>query len=380
MATSIADAARETAERMARAASDFLASLSVEQRERANLPFEREGRRVEWHYTPMMQTGLTLQEMEPGQQRVAHRLVATGLSVGGYNTAATIMGLENILDLKEGFRSRFWAGSESPRRGRDPLMYFVTVFGEPGGERWGWRFGGHHISLNHTIEGSALATPTPSFFGADPAEAPGMGQTLRPLAGEEDLGRELVQLLDDGQRALAILSPAAPLDIVQGNRPRVEDDAAPIPLWELMAPLPADRAAGMRRMSEQRAAEIGFGDAELELVRYSRAPKGLAAAKMTTGQRDALVALVRQYTGRLPDEVAAREDARLLPALGELHFAWAGGIERGQAHYYRVQGPRLLIEYDNVQNDANHIHAAWRDPEGDFGRDLLAEHYRAEHR
>ncbi len=371
--------ARVTIERMAEAAKALLASLGPEQCTRASLPFEVEGDRVRWHYTPMVQSGLTLLEMDARQRQLAFGLAATGVSVGGFATVSAIIGLENTLDMREGFRSRFWDGVAGATRGRDPNMYFTTIFGEPGSEAWGWRFGGHHVSINHTIRGGRLAG-TPAFFGADPADSPGIGQMLRPLGPEEDLGRELLHLLSAEQRALAVVAKAAPLDMVQGNRPRVEEGVLPIPLWELMAPMPEANAERLRTMSERRAAEIGLGAGELEAVRYFGArPAGLRAAAMDGGQREALRALIGQYTLRLPDEVASAEAARVAAAFEEVHFCWAGGLERGEPHYYRLQGPRFLVEYDNVQNGANHIHSVWRDPEGDFGRDVLAEHYAAAH-
>ncbi len=371
--------ARETVERMAEAASAFLAALAPAQRGRANLPFEAEGERVHWHYTPMLQSGLTLREMDAHQQQLAFRLAATGVSAGGFATVSAIIGLENTLDREEGFGVRFWEGMAGATRGRDPNMYFTTVFGEPGSGNWGWRFGGHHVSINHTIHAGALAG-TPAFFGANPADSPAIGQLLRPLGPEEDLGRELVHLLSADQRSLAVVAKAAPLDLVQGNRPRVEDAVLPIPLWELMAPMPEANADRLRRVSARLSADLGLGDREMEAIRYSAArPAGLPAAAMNSGQRDALRALIQQYVLRLPDEVAAAEAERVAGVFDAIHFAWAGGLERGDPHYYRLQGPRFVVEYDNVQNGANHIHSVWRDPEGDFGRDLLAEHYAAAH-
>ncbi|MBI2767034.1 MAG: DUF3500 domain-containing protein [Chloroflexi bacterium] len=367
---------------MAAAATEFLAALTPAQRAKAALPFELEGERTHWHYTPVARAGVPLIELGPQQRRLAHRLLSTGLSDGGYVTAATIIGLENVLLRNERFPAHPYRHYDGDSIGRDPLMYVAAVFGEPGGAApWGWHFGGHHVSVNYTIAEGSLLAPTPTFFGADPADSEAVGaQVLRPLGAEEDLGRELLHLLDGEQQAVAILSPAAPLDIVQSNRPRIEDGAAPLPLWQLMSPMPENLAEALRRTTARYEAESGFGPAALEAVRYGATPKGLAATKMNAGQRAALIALIQQYIGRMPDEVAAFEHARLRAAgIEQVHFAWAGGIQRRQPHYYRLQGPRFLVEYDNVQNGANHIHAVWRDPEGDFGRDLLAEHYAAHH-
>jgi hypothetical protein len=308
---------------MAEAAADWLSSLRPAQRDKARYRFPATEERTRWYYTPNERGGLPLAEMDPVQQRLAHRLLASGLSNGGYATASTIMGLENVLDAKEGWR-RSYTGRAAPNRGRDPQLYFVSVFGEPGEGSWGWRVGGHHVALNYTLLGDGGISASPLFLGANPARTGLVGPgVLRPLAAEEELGRELLVSLAPDQLAKAVLSPVAPDDIVQTNRPRVE---------------------------------VG-------------PPDGLPATRMLPQQHALLEALLRQYLGRLPDPVAQVEAARVTgEALEALHFAWAGGPEPGQPHDYRVQGPRLLIEYDNVQNGVNHIHSVWRDPLGDFGQ------------
>ncbi len=373
------DPYRTTAVRMAEAATAWLDSLPAPARALAVRPFESADRTA-WYYTPTARQGLALAAMDGNQQRLAMRLLATGLSRGGYATAATIIGTENILDLFENFRSGPYPGLAHPSRWRDPQRYIFAVFGAPSDPTWGWRIGGHHVALHYVITDGRLATPTPCFFGADPAEAPGVGSVLfRPLAGEEDLGRELLYLLNPEQRKQAIISPRAPFDIVQSNRPRIEDGVLPKELGQIFSvPQPDASGAAFARMRERLEAE--FTPDDYEAHRYSVTPKGLPGRDMNAGQRDALAALIHQYVDRMPDELAAAEIARL-EALGldQVHFAWAGGAERKQAHYYRLQGPRFLVEYDNVQNGANHIHAVWRDPEGDFGYDVLAAHYAAAH-
>ncbi|HEY6709317.1 MAG TPA: DUF3500 domain-containing protein [Actinomycetota bacterium] len=309
--------------RMAEAAAGWLASLGPAQRAKASFGFPSDAERTRWYYTPTERGGLPLAEMGPVQQRLAHRLVASGLSEGGYATAATIMGMENVLDAREGWR-RGYDGRRVPHRGRDPQLYFISVFGDPGSGSWGWRAGGHHLALNYTLAADGHISASPLFFGANPALTRLVGPVvLRPLAAEEDLGRELLASLAPDQRAMAVVSPVAPGDILQRNRPRVE--AGP--------------------------------------------PDGLPAGRMLPQQRALLEGLVRHYLDRLPAVLAAAEAARVSGEAGEaLRFAWAGGPEPGQPHYYRVQGPRLLIEYDNVQNGVNHVHSVWRDPAGDFGQ------------
>jgi hypothetical protein len=209
----------------------------------------------------------------------------------------------------------------------------VTFFGEPApGANWGWSIEGHHVSLNFTLVGERVAS-SPTFLGANPHLAPkGPRAGLRPLGREEDLGRALVRSLDAGQRAQAILAEVAPNDI------------------------------------ETAAARA---------VRPDEPPKGLAAAAMTPAQQAALRALIEVYVENVPADLQARRRAQFEGAdFSKIHFAWMGSLEPGigHGHYYRVQAPTFLIEYDNVQNDANHSHTVWRDYDGDFGRDLLAEH------
>jgi Protein of unknown function (DUF3500) len=308
---------------MAAAAADWLASLDPARRAKAGYPFPADEERTRWYYTPTERGGLPLAEMGPVSQRLAHRLVASGLSQGGYATAATIMGLENVLDAKEGWR-RGYDGRAVPHRGRDPQLYFVSVFGEPGDGPWGWRVGGHHVALNYTIGAGGEVSASPLFLGANPALTRLVGPgVLRPLAAEEDLARELLDALAPDQLATATLSETAPGDILQTNRPAVR---------------------------------VG-------------PPEGLAGAGMLPQQRALLAGLLDQYLGRLPAPLAELEGQRVTgELLDEVHFGWAGGREPGQPHYYRIQGPRQHIEYDNVQNGANHVHSVWRDPEGDFGQ------------
>jgi hypothetical protein len=308
---------------MAAAAAGWLASLDPEQRAKACFPFPADSERTTWYYTPTERGGLPLAEMGPVSQRLAHRLVASGLSEGGYNTAATVMGLENVLDAKEGWRHGY-DGRTVPHRGRDPQLYFVSVFGDPGAGTWGWRVGGHHVALNYTLTEDGGVSASPLFLGANPATSRLVGPgVLRPLAAEEDLGRELFDALAPEQRATALLSAEAPDDILQRNRPTVR---------------------------------VG-------------PPEGLAAAGMLPQQRELLAGLLRQYFDRLPAPLADLEAERSLgETLEAVHFGWAGATEPGQPHYYRIHGSRLLIEYDNVQNGANHVHSVWRDPEGDFGQ------------
>ena len=364
---------------MAEAASDWLASLSPALRDKAN-PAMTDPKREVWYYTPTDHDGVAMADLTVRQVQLAHRMLASGLSRPAYHRATLIMNLEAWQDAAAGWRTA--RGSiRGVMHGQDPAMYFASVFCEPGSALWGWRFGGHHVSVHYTIVDGEVVTATPNFFGANPHEAPLSDfQTLRPVAGEEDLGRQLVHSLDSNQRLIAVISKAAPFDIVQSNRPMVVDGAVPHWITMVFNGRPGEPTEGnLDRMQESLETAQATTDADREAARYSLVPKGLAGAQLSQAQVTIFEALLKEYTGRLPEPIASAEQARLMAILPELHFAWAGGLERKQPHYYRIQGPRVLIEYDCVQNNANHSHTVWRDPEGDFGRDLLAEHYAAEH-
>lgn len=366
---------------MAHAANAFLEALSDEQRKAAQSPFEETIKRQRWYYTPNARPGISLVELDAPQQQLGRQLLRAGLSVGAYNTAATIMSLEWALADTERWPASNYTGYPGPGHSvrRDPNMYFVAIFGQPGESgTWGWTFGGHHLSVTHTVVGGAVGHPTPSFFGSNPALLPlGEGHSLRPLAPEQDLGFELLHSLDFGQKRAAIISDLAPSDIVQSNRPRVEDGAIPFTPQVLMnlPPNPEMDAAFARQNASN-----AMTDEQLAPLRYSSAqPAGIAVATMAMSERSLMGRLIQRYLGRMPEPIAELEWARIAPALGDLHFAWAGSVKPGSAHYYRIQGPGILIEYDNSDPDGNHVHACWRNPEGDFGADLLAAHYAAAH-
>ena len=306
---------------MVQAADAFLASLSATQRSKALFAFE-DAERINWHFVPRARRGLPLKEMSAEQRALARGILRAGLGQRGYLAASTIIELELVLREL----------GESPTF-RDPELYYFSVFGAPSRTTpWGIRAEGHHLSLNFTLVRDTLVATAPAFFGANPAEVPrGARRGLRALADEEDVGRELVLSLDERQRARALVSAETPRDIVTGNAARVE-------------PL---------------------------------SPIGIRVTELRPEQAAILVRLLDVYLGRMAAPLAARRRASLERTnFADVAFAWAGSTRRGEAHYYRIQGPSFLVEYDNTQNGANHIHTVWRDFDGDFGRDLLREHYR----
>ncbi len=383
IATDQLAARRDVARLMADAAKAWLDTLDRHQRETAvgTAPADdaSDAERRRWFYTPTNHGGLTFHQQRPAQQRAAMQLVSTGLSTPGYVTTATIMGLENVLDQAEGFVTRF-----DRERGRDAGLYYLRVFGEPGGTQpWGWRFGGHHVSLNNFISGDVLVATTPCFLGADPAVSPLLGGAVnRPLARVEDLARDLIRSMCPEMRDRAVLLPRSPSDLVTANRTAVAAGDRVIPLagiWrDERFPDPVEQAR-LQALSDAIDDAAAYEDADHAAVEYTVTPKGVAAAELDAEQRAWVRALLATYLDRVPASVSPTARYADEQVLDAVHFAWAGSTEPGEPHYYRLQAPRLLIEWDNTQRNANHAHSVWRDPVADFGLDTLASHRRAHH-
>jgi hypothetical protein len=308
------------------AAIAFLNSLPAEATLKARFQFE-DDQRFDWHYIPRPRKGVPFKDLDQARRQLANALLSSGLNQQGFAKAATIMSLEDVLrDIEKG---------SGPVR--DAELYYFSLFGDPKGQgAWGWRVEGHHLSLNFTVAPDGRVASTPSFFGSNPAEVrhgPRLG--LRPLAGEEDLARAFLKSLDSEQRATAIISDKAPSDILTAN----------------------SRIAALQN------------------------PPGIKATRLGQRHQEMVMALISYFANNMAPEIAASRVAKLRGAgFGNISFAWAGGSDPGQPHYYRIQGPTFLIEYDNTQNDANHIHTVWRDFSGDFGADLLGLHYKNAHR
>lgn len=367
-------AATTAAEAMARAATAWLAELDDEQRALAwwGPPGDQhEAERRRWFYTPTDHGGLALNCQFEWQQRRAMELVAAGLSPQGFALVSTIMGTENILDHVEGFRSEF-----DTRRGRDPSRYYLRVFGDPDGhEPWGWRFGGHHVSLNFLIVARQVRSATPRFFGLDPAVTtlPG-GVRLDPLGAFQSTARELVTSLPAKARSAAILLDRAPADIVMGNRSSFAEGATMMTLPEIFRRRPGDDELieRLRIAGNARDAETGYRPHDHELVSVTSAPKGVSGAELNTAHKDLLDRLVWTYHDGIPAGLAPKWD------VDKLHFAWAGPIGADAPNYYRVQGEGILIEWDNTSRHANHAHGVVRHMSNDFGGDVLGTHYQEE--
>ena len=326
LATANPDVAKASTE-MAAAAQRFLDSLSPEQKAAAGFEF-KDNERTNWHFIPKPRKGLAMKDMSEEQRKLAKALLSSGVSQKAHDQILTLMTMEQILhDIEQG---------KGPKR--DPELYYWSVFGKPGGPTaWGWRVEGHHVSMNFTIAGpTAVAGAAPSFLGANPAEVrSGPRKGLRLLADEEDKARALIKSLSAEQKKKAVIAQEAPKDIITGN----------------------SRQAVLKKF------------------------EGIPYAELTPEQQKALIDLLGLYANRLRPELAQNDLKRVARAgLDKIYFAWAGGLEKGEPHYYRIHSPVILVEYDDVQNDANHIHTAWRDLENDFGGDLLRQHYDQSHK
>ncbi|MCC6426754.1 MAG: DUF3500 domain-containing protein [Phycisphaerales bacterium] len=314
--------------RMAEAGDRFVQSLGDDLRKVAVFSLDSPAR-LDWHYVPRTRPGVKLSQLGEAQKKAMHDLLRSALSSRGYLKTTGIIQLESILrDLTvvRGGDGEF----------RNPGNFVIAVFGEPKVDApWGWKIEGHHISLNFTAGTGEVVASTPAFLGANPATVPsGPHAGWRVLEAEEDLGRRLLASLSAEQRKEAIFSDTAPADIV---------------------------------LSPGRALDLGEA-------------KGVAYGTMTADQQKLLVALIEEYAHNLEHDLArAQMDRIRAKGLDSVRFAWAGGDQPGQGHYYRIHGPTFIIEYDNTQDGANHVHTAWRDLEHDFGVDLLRAHYEKDH-
>jgi hypothetical protein len=313
--------AHDVAQEMTDAANLLLRTLDEEQTKAIQFEFDHKLRK-DWQFVPMEREGLGMKAMKPNQRGLALSLVQTGLSHHGFSTAMQVMALEQVL-----------FEMENGNRKRDPAKYHLFLFGEPKADSaWGWRIEGHHLSVSFTVVDGNVSV-VPAFFGANPAEVrEGELKGLRVLAKEEDLGRQLIKLLSIEQKKKAIIAEDAPDDVINGPGREAK---------------PLD-------------------------------PAGIPSSEMNEAQQKVLRDLIEVYLGKVRGELADTDRKRMEDAgFEKIHFAWAGKIAPGERHYYRIQGPTFIIEFDNTQNDANHTHVVWRDFQNDFGADWLKLHYKA---
>jgi hypothetical protein len=287
-------------------------------------PFTEQAR-TDWHYTPRNRDGVPWKSMSEAQRAAATALMRSALSEAGLAKVRAVMALEIVLREVETFAFS-----------RDPDNYAFAVYGVPAADAaWGWRIEGHHLSLHFSLVGDRYVATLPQFFGANPAELArdfpkaGMKKGTRVLGREEDLARELVDSLDAKQRQAATIADRPYGDIVTRN------------------------AATLDPMT----------------------PVGVTFDTLTVAQQATLLKLVTAFAEHLEPPLAEARLARVREGgLATLRFGWAGSTRRGEPYYFRIQGPRVLIELDN--SGGNHVHSVWRDADGDWGRDVLREHYR----
>jgi hypothetical protein len=309
--------APKTGSAMSAGAKEFLAAISPAQKAEATFKFD-DAERLNWHFIPRPRKGLPLKSLEGAPLKAAHAFIRSGLSEAGYDQTLNVMSLEELLYLLE-------AGDRDARRAnRDPGKYYLSVFGEPSDTgMWGWRLEGHHISLNFTIKDGKVISSTPEFFGANPGTVDaGKGRQIRVLGAEEDIARQILKQCSPEQEKLCWLSKEAPKEVPGPNAPQAAVEA----------------------------------------------PVGLPYAKMSENQKKLIQELLTEYLKNLPADIEQERRTAINEAgIDKLHFAWYGLSELHDPHHYRVQGPTFVIEYNNTQNNANHVHSMWRDLRGDFG-------------
>ncbi len=325
------DTSRLLEKRMSEATAAFVASLTEQQKSEILLPYESP-LRFDWNYTPRNRKGLRLKDLDAHQQKQAMALLRTVLGAQGYLKAEQIIDLENVLRVLE--------KRPADDTYRDPGNYAFLVFGQPGSKLWGWRIEGHHLSLHFSSVNGRIAF-LPGFMGSNPARVPPQTpqEGKQVLRDEFEAAFELLESFSPGQLKTVLLDTKAPHDIFTGN--------------------------ARKAMLEKR--------------------EGIAMDKMSRPQQELFKKLIGIYLDRYHITLKNQQWAQLeKKGLGNIHFAWMGDTKRelgaGLGHYYRIHGPGILIEFDNTQNQGNHIHSVVRDLDNDFGEDLLRHHYEEQHR
>lgn len=319
-------------QQMTKAVSAFVKTLNPNQKAEVMHPLG-DTLRFNWHFIPRDREGLNLKRMTDPQRQAAMRIIEVVMSDEGYTTIKQIIDLENVLRVLE---------SRPPNdTRRDPENYSFLVFGNPGTkDPWGWRVEGHHMSLHYTVVDGHVSF-TPSFLGSNPGhvliDVPQKG--LRVLGDEEDMGYQLLNALNAEQKKKVILAEKSPYEIFTTNKRQV---------------------SGLDKK------------------------EGLAMKDMTPSQQELFKKLIGEYLNRYHVTLKNQQMKQLEEAgIGNIYFAWMGDTElkmgKDAGHYYRIHGPTLLIEFDNTQNDANHIHTVVRDLTDDFAEDLLKMHYEKSH-
>ncbi len=320
-----------TAQHLSQKANDFLNALTPELKSQALFSLT-DSERMNMNYVPIERKGPTFHDFNEKQKQAALNLLKASLSSQGYEKSREIMDLENILFMMENHTTKKPEGKSY----RDPLNYHLCIFGNPSPDDfWGWRFEGHHISLNFTSTNGKIVSSTPSFFGSNPGIVQiDEDKGKEVLKSETDLGFKLINSLTSGQQKVAIISDVAPGDIITGNKRKVEN-------------------------------------IETNGIQYS---------SLNADQKKIFMTLLEVYINNYEMNFAKTFMDKIKKAgIDNLYFAWSGALKPGIGNYYRIYGPVLLIEYDNTQNHANHVHSVVRDLTNDYGEDILREHYKTDH-
>lgn len=308
-------------------ANTFLNLLSDDVKTQIQFKFD-DAERFNWHYVPRFRSGVSIHDLTQAQFDAAINLLKSSLSVQGFRKATDVMALESVLREVE--------NRPADDTYRDPKKYYFSIFGTPSKEKpWGWRLEGHHISLNFSAVDNKLQSSTPSFFGSNPATIPsGKRKGEQILKDESALAFSLLNSFSSEQQRIVVISEDAYPDILSENKRK----ATPL------------------------------------------TPKGLTYAEMNEQQKRIFLSLLDVYVKNYELGFSTTLMKKIKDAgMENLTFAWAGSLRPGKGHYYRIQGPMLLIEFDNTQNNANHIHSVVRDLTNDFAEDVLKEHYEKEH-
>lgn len=318
-AAAVARVNQQPGAKMTEAATKLLEGLPEELKDQASFGFD-DPERINWHFIPRDRKGAVLKAMTPDQRELAKGLLRAGTSESGYQTALNVMMLEAIL--------RDIENTERARQIRNPLLYYVSIFGKPSNEgTWGWKFEGHHLCVNYTVKGGVVIAETPLFYGANPGKVPsGPHEGLRTLPREEDLARKLYTSLQGDKRKKATIAEKAPPEIQSGTQ-NTEPKSLPL--------------------------------------------DGIAYSDLGDEQKKLIDQILHVYVDKHPPEISSKLLGQVNDAgKDQIHFGWAGPDGVGQPHYYRIQGPTFIIEYNNTQNNANHIHSVWRNKSGEFGTQL----------
>lgn len=332
------------------AAMGLFDSLTGDQQARVLLPHTDSGR-THWNFLPESgRHGLAFGELARHQELLAHRLIAESMSIPAYARVVQVMSNEHI--LRELNLTPF---GHVAATFRDARGYFLTFFGQPQPDTtWGWRLVGHHLSINVTVVNGDLVNITPFLLGAEPARF----GPFRILGEEEDAAFTLLDDLTASQQHQTVIHPKPPADFVTRTVATIGE-----------VEYPAYHGVGRR--------DAMITDEDREALAYFRAhPRGIRAGDLSPDQRGHFNTLLGRFVDRARPGLVGFEMDRIATAGGvdQLHFAWAGGTSIDQPHYFRIQGPVTLIEFDNAEDNGNHVHSVWRDPSNDFAADLLMQH------